>query len=41
MGHHLVPGIVDRLVDLSTDLARDAGATNRLPRGRTSMGDKR
>jgi pimeloyl-ACP methyl ester carboxylesterase len=26
MGHHLAPGAVDRLVDLTTSLARDAGA---------------
>jgi pimeloyl-ACP methyl ester carboxylesterase len=25
MGHHLAPGVVDRLVELSTDLARSAG----------------
>jgi len=27
MGHHLAPGVVDRLVELTTDLARDADAT--------------
>jgi pimeloyl-ACP methyl ester carboxylesterase len=27
MGHHLAPGVVDRLVDLTTDLARGAGRT--------------
>jgi pimeloyl-ACP methyl ester carboxylesterase len=26
MGHHLAPGVADRLVELSTDLARSAGA---------------
>jgi pimeloyl-ACP methyl ester carboxylesterase len=26
MGHHLAPGVVDRLVELTTDLARGAGA---------------
>jgi pimeloyl-ACP methyl ester carboxylesterase len=27
MGHHLGPGLLDRLVDLTTDLARAAGTT--------------
>jgi pimeloyl-ACP methyl ester carboxylesterase len=31
MGHHLAPGVVDQLVELSTDLARSAGAP--LPAG--------
>ena len=31
LGHHLAPGVVDRLVELSTDLARSAGAP--LPAG--------
>ncbi|MGY1714838.1 alpha/beta fold hydrolase [Geodermatophilus sp. SYSU D01106] len=28
MGHHLAPGVVDRLVELTTDLARGAGRTD-------------
>jgi pimeloyl-ACP methyl ester carboxylesterase len=35
MGHHLAPGVVDRLVELTTELAREAGAP--LPR----TGDRR
>ena len=26
MGHHLAPGVVDRLVELTTELARSTGA---------------
>jgi pimeloyl-ACP methyl ester carboxylesterase len=26
MGHHLAPGVVDRLVELTTELARGSGA---------------
>jgi pimeloyl-ACP methyl ester carboxylesterase len=33
MGHHLAPGVVDRLVDLTTELARSSGPT------RLRMGD--
>jgi hypothetical protein len=29
MGHHLAPGVVGRLVELTTDLARGAGAVLR------------
>ncbi|SCF91216.1 hypothetical protein GA0115258_117115, partial [Streptomyces sp. LamerLS-31b] len=34
MGHHLAPGVLDRLVGLTTDLARGHGAAvTRTPTG--------